>query len=250
MCYTPGGVAFGGLVSLLKSLPDILSSVRHSLAMLARSNDARRASGPAAKDWEHSNVVFGGGALGFLIGAFGWEIPWHLGPENWGGGLRLLAGTATHLGLGGAVGAAFGAILFYYIAGAAMRLGQGFGRTEHDLPLPIVGIGVLAMFLMLWLTPAFGLNFFESVVVVLFCFFFVAVSARLVGLIGTTTQPVSGMTITALMAITGCPDAAIVCSISGQAAWAWGRSILLSTTNWGLLTRPGLKSSISWWMAA
>ena len=246
-----GGVAFGGLVSLVKSLPDILSSVKHSLAMLAKSSNARKGSGAVQKDWEQSGVVFGGGALGFLVGAFAWDAPWHMGPDSWGGALQLLAGSAAHLILAGSVGAAFGAILFYYVAGAAMKYGQGFGRTEHDLPLPLVGLGVLAMFLMLWLTPAFGLNFFESVVVVLFCFFFVAVSARMVGLIGTTNQPVSGMTITALMAITmlfkwtghdpatlkaaAIMGGAVVCiaiSLSGDLSQDMKTAILVGATPW------------------
>jgi uncharacterized oligopeptide transporter (OPT) family protein len=246
-----GGVAFGGLVSVMKSLPDILSSVKHSLAMLAKSQSSKSVGGEPEKDWEHSSVVFGGGALGFLVGSFGWEAPWHMGPDSWGPGLQLLAGSAAHLVVAGAVGAALGAVLFYYIAGAAMKLGRGFGRTEHDLPLPLVGLGVLAMFLMIWLTPAFDLTFVEAAIVVLFCFFFVAVSARMVGLIGTTNQPVSGMTITALLAITvlfkwmghdpqtikvaAIMGGAVVCiaiSLSGDLSQDMKTAILVGATPW------------------
>ena len=50
-----------------------------------------------------------------------------------------------------------------------------------------------------WLLPAFEMRLPEVLLALLFTFFFVVVSARIVGLIGTTSQPVSGMTITALL---------------------------------------------------
>jgi uncharacterized oligopeptide transporter (OPT) family protein len=184
-----GGVAFGGLVSLLKSLPDILSSVKQSLKTIAKASAAKRAAGDADQDREHKAVVFGGAALGFLVGAFVGEHP-------------TVSGILLQIVLGGPLGALLGAVLFHFLAKAAAKYGRGFARTEHDMPLPVVGLGILAMFLMVWLTPSFGLSFVESLIVVAFCFFFVAVSARMVGLIGTTNQPVSGMTITALLAIT------------------------------------------------
>lgn len=246
-----GGVAFGGLVSLIKSLPDIMSSVRQSLAMLAKSAAARRGAGAAEQDWEHSAVVFGGAALGFLVGSFAWDLPWLLGPEDWSKAVRLIAGIVIHLGVGGGLGAALGGILFFYISRATAHLGRGFLRTEYDMPLPIVGIGILAMFLMLWLVPAFELTFLEAAIVVLFCFFFVAVSARMVGLIGTTNQPVSGMTITALLAMTmlflllghdkeGLKTAAImggavVCiaiSLSGDLSQDMKTAVLVGATPW------------------
>ncbi len=198
-----GGVAFGGLASLLKSLPDILSSARHSLKMIAKSQAARHGAAHSEdRDSEHKAIVFGGGLLGFLVGSFAYDAHWRLGPDAWDAGLRLAAGIGAHIVLGGALGAALGAILFYFIGLGAVQWGRGFERTEHDMPLPMVGIGVLAMFALLWLAPAFDLSFLEAAIVVFFCFFFVAVSARMVGLIGTTNQPVSGMTITALLAIT------------------------------------------------
>ncbi len=198
-----GGVAFGGLISLLKSLPDVLGSLRQSLKLLSKSAQSRKEGRvDESRDWEHSAIVFGGGALGFLVGSFVWEIPWLLGPQEWGTAMRLLAGTAVHFGVGGGLGAALGAILFFYLSQAAVLLGRGSARTDHDLPLPLVGLGVASMFLLVWLLPVFGLSFIEAAIVVLFCFFFVAVGARTVGIIGSTNQPVSGMTITALLSMT------------------------------------------------
>ena len=72
-------------------------------------------------------------------------------------------------------------------------------RTDRDLPtwLTLVGAGVIG--LALWLMPQFQLGWIEALLAVGFSFFFVVVSARMVGLIGTTSQPVSGMTIAALL---------------------------------------------------
>ncbi len=233
-----GGVAFGGLVSLLKSLPDILGSVKQSLAMLAKAAAAKKVGGEEEKDREHKAVVFGGAALGFLVGGFV-------------GDHESLRGLLLQLALGGPAGAALGAVLFHFLSNAAAKYGRGFGRTEHDLPLPVVGLGIVSMFLMVWLTPSFGLSFVESAVVVAFCFFFVAVSARMVGLIGTTNQPVSGMTITALLAITilfkflghdpqlirtaAIMGGAIVCiaiSLSGDLSQDMKTAVLVGATPW------------------
>ncbi|MFI5348596.1 MAG: OPT family oligopeptide transporter [Elusimicrobiota bacterium] len=233
-----GGVAFGGLVSLLKSLPDIAGSLKQSLAMLAKAAANKKVGGEEEKDREHKAIVFGGAALGLLVGGF-------VGDHESFKGLLL------QFVIGGPVGAAIGATLFHFLAKAAAKYGRGFGRTEHDLPLPVVGLGIVSMFLMVWLTPTFGLSFVESLVVVAFCFFFVAVSARMVGLIGTTNQPVSGMTITALLAITilfkflghspemiktaAIMGGAIVCiaiSLSGDLSQDMKTAVLVGATPW------------------
>jgi putative OPT family oligopeptide transporter len=72
-------------------------------------------------------------------------------------------------------------------------------RSERDLPGGVVLGGVAALTIALWLVPAYHLTFLDSVLAVTFTFFFVVVSSEIVGLIGTTSQPVSGMTITALL---------------------------------------------------
>jgi putative OPT family oligopeptide transporter len=77
-------------------------------------------------------------------------------------------------------------------------------RTERDLPAGVVLGGVGAVALALWLVPSFRLGIVPACLAVLFSFFFVVVSGRIVGLVGTTSQPVSGMTITALLATTLC----------------------------------------------
>jgi putative OPT family oligopeptide transporter len=83
-------------------------------------------------------------------------------------------------------------------------------RTEHDLSMSVVVLGslllVVIMFLFLQFKPVPGAyvgwaaNLAASLLVVVFGFLFVTVSSRIVGLIGSSASPVSGMTIATLMA--------------------------------------------------
>jgi putative OPT family oligopeptide transporter len=85
---------------------------------------------------------------------------------------------------------------FSAVAGATVRL-----RTERDMPLSIVLIGsvLLAIFLVIAPgTPTQG-NVLSAILVVLFGFFFVTVSSRITGLIGNSSNPISGMTIATLI---------------------------------------------------
>jgi putative OPT family oligopeptide transporter len=82
-------------------------------------------------------------------------------------------------------------------------------RTENDLPLNVVGIGALIIAIVLATVPqAFGIESFifravAAVLVVIFAFFFVTVSSRIVGLVGVTSNPTSGMTIATLLGTSG-----------------------------------------------
>jgi putative OPT family oligopeptide transporter len=93
-------------------------------------------------------------------------------------------------------------------AGAAAVMGQR--RTDQDLPLKwaLAGAGTLMMVMwgMLTFFPVKGAhtsvlsNFFAALLVVVFGFLFVTVSSRITGLIGTSSNPISGMAIATLMA--------------------------------------------------
>jgi len=72
-------------------------------------------------------------------------------------------------------------------------------RTDRDLPGAAVIGGIVLAALGLWLLPWFHMRLLDALCAVAFTFFFVVVSSEIVGLIGTTSQPVSGMTITALL---------------------------------------------------
>lgn len=77
-------------------------------------------------------------------------------------------------------------------------------RTERDLSLKIVLIGTIALIVLIALLPIIpGNNIFQKlligILIVVFGAFFVTVSSRIVGLIGTTNNPISGMTIATIM---------------------------------------------------
>ncbi len=85
------------------------------------------------------------------------------------------------------------------LAGSVRRNRGASVRTNDDLPGSVVIGGVALLAAGLWLAPSFHMGPLEAVLAILFTFFFVVVSSEIVGLIGTTSQPVSGMTITALL---------------------------------------------------
>ncbi len=74
-------------------------------------------------------------------------------------------------------------------------------RTERDLPFTTVLAGALGIALILALLPASfaPAGLLGAILMVIFSFFFVTVSSRIVGLVGTSSNPVSGMTIATLL---------------------------------------------------
>ena len=74
-------------------------------------------------------------------------------------------------------------------------------RTDRDLPLTVVLVGSLLLALFLALAPRMPLqyNFLAAILIVIFGFFFVTVSSRITGLIGNSSNPISGMTIATLI---------------------------------------------------
>lgn len=72
-------------------------------------------------------------------------------------------------------------------------------RTEQDLPMNIVMILVLALVLVIWLVPAVPVNLIGAILIAVFGFLFATVSSRLVGLVGSSNNPVSGMAIATLL---------------------------------------------------
>ena len=75
-------------------------------------------------------------------------------------------------------------------------------RTVQDLPMNIILIGIVAATLLIWLFPAIPVNLLGAVLIVVFGFFFATVSSRMVGLVGSTNNPVSGMAIATLIIAT------------------------------------------------
>jgi putative OPT family oligopeptide transporter len=91
--------------------------------------------------------------------------------------------------------------------GASGRL-----RTDRDMPLTVVLVGSLLLALFLAVTPGMPMqwNFVAAVLIVIFGFFFVTVSSRITGLIGNSSNPISGMTIATLI---------MTCSIFVAVGW-------------------------------
>jgi putative OPT family oligopeptide transporter len=170
--------------------------------------------------WRIALIMFSGGALAWLviipiINAVGGgqviypgEIPvaemtsdeiWNsyiryigAGGVAYGGAITLLKSLPTivesvKLGVG-KIGEAAGETL------------RSIERTDRDLPLGWVGLGALAIAVLLDLIPFIPVNLLSALLMVIFAFFFVTVSSRIVGLIGSSSNPVSGMTIATLIA--------------------------------------------------
>ncbi|MDE2795358.1 MAG: oligopeptide transporter, OPT family [Gemmatimonadota bacterium] len=161
-------------------------------------------------------IMFGGSALAWLI-----MIP---AINMWGGDSVVYPATVAMSELesgqiwsfylryvgAGAVGCAgivtliksFPTIIESIKLGVGHAAGGGGGdlpRTQQDLPMKLVlGLAAL-MAVALWLWPGVPVNILGALLIVIFSFFFVTVSSRIVGLIGSSSNPVSGMTIAALL---------------------------------------------------
>jgi putative OPT family oligopeptide transporter len=109
-------------------------------------------------------------------------------------------------------------------------------RTENDLPMNLVIIGSIVLIALIWGLLTFmpipgaetGLfsNLLASILVIIFGFLFVTVSSRIVGLIGSSANPVSGMTIATLMA---------TCALFLIAGWTGGAYSALAITIGGVV---------------
>ena len=75
-------------------------------------------------------------------------------------------------------------------------------RTEQDLPMPLLLGTIVVIAVLIWLVPTFPVNPIGALIVVIFGFFFASVSSRMVGLIGSSNNPVSGMAIATLIIAT------------------------------------------------
>ncbi len=99
-------------------------------------------------------------------------------------------------------------------------------RTDRDISLAWLILGSLATILILWLMPIFNMNLLTIILLVVLGFFFVAVTSITVGLIGSSSNPVSGMTITTLL---------LTCIIFVLLGWT-ERVYLISAMTMGVVT--------------
>ena len=75
-------------------------------------------------------------------------------------------------------------------------------RTGQDLNMAVILGGVLLITIAIWLAPPIPVTFLGAIIVVIFGFFFATVSSRMVGLVGSSNNPVSGMAIATLLIAT------------------------------------------------
>ena len=87
----------------------------------------------------------------------------------------------------------------------------GVARTEQDMNMRLILAGLILMILAVWWIPVIPVNMIGAVIIVIFGFFFAAVSSRMVGLVGSSNNPVSGMAIATLLI------AAFVLKLAGEA---------------------------------
>ena len=166
-----------------------------------------------------SSYLFAGGVLGWfvlipLISCFGnmgiippAKLPINeLGPDGiWSSYIRYIGAGAV------AAGGIISLIKsFPLIAKTFSKTLKGFGkgannnqtRTDKDLPMNIVLIGSLIIALAIWLVPSVPVNFLGALLIVIFGFFFATVSSRMVGIVGSSNNPISGMIIATLLVVT------------------------------------------------
>lgn len=72
-------------------------------------------------------------------------------------------------------------------------------RTSRDLPITWVIGGSIALVIAIWAAPPLGLNFASALLIVFFGFLFTTVSSRITGEIGSSSNPISGMTVATLL---------------------------------------------------
>jgi putative OPT family oligopeptide transporter len=82
---------------------------------------------------------------------------------------------------------------------AARSARENMVRTDRDLSMKFVAGGCVALILAILLSPSLHMNLLGAILIVVFGFLFVTVSSRLTGEIGSSSNPISGMTVATLL---------------------------------------------------
>ncbi len=125
----------------------------------------------------------------------------------------------------------------------------GNDRTSKEINIVVVIAAIVALTLAIWLIPTIKVNLIGALIIVVFGFFFATVSSRMVGLVGSSNNPVSGMAIatllitTLVLVVTGQNDATgmvsaisigaiicIVCAIAGDTSQDLKTGYILGAT--------------------
>ncbi len=186
-----------------------------------------------------SSYMFAGGMLSWLviiplIVLFGENIVLYPGTETigaiyqaggasaiWSSYIRYIGAGA--LAAGGIISLIKSLPLIVSTFGGAIKSMKGAKadtseRTNKDLSMKTILISIVILTFLVWLVPAIPVSFIGAVIVVVFGFFFATVSSRMVGLVGSSNNPVSGMAIatllitTLILKLTGSTGIAGMCS--------------------------------------
>ena len=123
----------------------------------------------------------------------------------WGSYIRYIGAGA--LAAGGIISLVKSLPLIVRTFGDALKGMAGAGassksRTSNDLSMKTVILSIIALTLAIWLVPAIPVTLLGAAIIVVFGFFFATVSSRMVGLVGSSNNPVSGMAIATLLVST------------------------------------------------
>jgi len=77
--------------------------------------------------------------------------------------------------------------------------GAAAGRTDQDIPMKWVLVGCLAIIIAIMLSPPLHMNLLGALLILVFGFLFSTVSSQLTGEIGSSSNPISGMTVATLL---------------------------------------------------
>ena len=170
-----------------------------------------------------SSYMFAGGVLSWmvlipLIVFFGADITLYPGEAPiselfaeggagaiWGTYVRYIGAGA--LAAGGIISLIKSLPLIIKTFGGAMKSLSGGAststlRTAKEINMKIVIAAILVLTLLIWLIPAIPVSLVGAIIIVVFGFFFATVSSRMVGLVGSSNNPVSGMAIATLLVAT------------------------------------------------
>ncbi len=125
--------------------------------------------------------------------------------EIWGTYIRYIGAGA--LTAGGIISLIKSLPLIVKTFGGAMKsLGKSGNvsrdRTSRDLNMLFIIIAIVILTVLIWLIPSIPVSLLGAVIIVVFGFFFATVSSRMVGLVGSSNNPVSGMAIATLLIAT------------------------------------------------
>ena len=170
-----------------------------------------------------SSYMFAGGLLSWMVlipmvVLFGSELTLYPGTSPigemfaeggagaiWGSYIRYIGAGA--LAAGGIISLVKSLPLIVTTFTGALKSMKGAGstsalRTEQDINMKIVLCAIAVLTLLVWLVPAVPVTLIGAIIIVVFGFFFATVSSRMVGLVGSSNNPVSGMAIATLLIAT------------------------------------------------